>query len=126
MSKTQYSENDPTDDEIAEYLDEMYPEPVYVCGMEMTQSYVLKHMDRTAFDMTGSDNMRWYKCDVCDTVYKDDNAEDEAMECCQEYCNECGCDLDEETFSGLCLHCEMTEDEDEDIDTESTEPTEEE
>ena len=123
MSKNSYSEVDPDDDEIRDYLDELYPEPVLVCGMEMTQSYVLKEMDRIAFDMVGSDNMRWYKCDICDTVYKDDDAEDKAIECCQEYCDECGKDLDDGE-SGLCEDCQIeedNEDDEEDIDSESEE-----
>lgn len=121
MSKQSYSENDPTDEEIRDYLDEMYPEPVYICGMIQNQAYALKELDPIAFQMIGNDNMRWYKCDICDTVYKDDDAEDKAMECCQEYCDECGKDLDDGE-SGLCEDCQIEEDEeDEDIDSESDE-----
>lgn len=118
MSKNSYSEVDPTDAEIEDYLDEMYPEDVIVCGMPMSQSYILKHMDRIAFDMTGSDNMRWYKCDICGTVYKDDGAEDKAIECCQKECSECGKDLDNDYEPDICEDCIMDEDTDPESDEE--------
>jgi hypothetical protein len=123
MSKQGYSEVDPSDREIEDYLDEIYPEDVVVCGYKMTQSYVLKRMDRIAFDMFGSDNMRWYKCDICDTIYKDDDAEDSAIECCQKTCDECGKDLDDDYEADMCEDCLIEEenDEDEDIDSESIE-----
>jgi hypothetical protein len=119
MSKNSYSEVDPSDREIEDYLDELYPEPVIVCGYEMTQSYVLKHMDRVAFEMCGNDNMRWYKCDICDTVYKDDDAEDKAIECCQKECSECGKDLDDDYELDMCEDCIAEQEDEEDIDTES-------
>lgn len=110
MSKQKYSEVEPSDSEIEDYLDELYPESVNVCGYDTTQSYILKHMDRIAFDMFGSDNMSGYKCDVCDTVYKDDDAEDKATECCQKECSECGKDLDDDSESYLCDDCLIEED----------------
>ena len=113
MSHKMYSEDEPTDDEITEMLDEIYPDPVTACGMTFDQSYILKEMDRVAFDSFASDNMRWYKCDVCGTVYKSDDAEDEARECCQEYCDNCGDDLPDGD-TGLCETCTMEENEDDD------------
>lgn len=104
MSKKMYSEAEPTDEEITDALDELYPNSVKVCGMEMTQSYVLKHLDRVAFDSFAADTMRWYECDVCRTVYKSEDAEEEARECCQEYCDECGADMPDGE-SGTCGKC---------------------
>jgi hypothetical protein len=84
MSHKMYSEAGPTDAEITADLDELYPEPVTACGMTFDQSYILKHLDRVAFDMHASDSMNWYQCDVCGKVYKGGGAEEEARECCQE------------------------------------------
>ncbi len=107
MSHFAYSEYLPTDDEIEEELREIYPDPVDVCGMEMDQVRVLKEMDRLAFDIYASDNMRWYICDACQKVFRGDDAEEEARECCQEYCNVCG----EAISSGdLCEECQRIED----------------
>lgn len=108
MSHKMYSEYEPTDDEITDLLDEIYPDDVVVCGMYMSQSYILKEMDRIAFDSFASDSMRWYVCDVCGEVHKDDDAEESARECCQEYCDECGQALpDGET--DLCENCQDAE-----------------
>lgn len=106
MSKNNYSEVEPTDDEIQEELEQIYPEEINVCGMKMNPVYVLKRMDRVAFDMYASDNMRWYKCDDCGTVYKSDDAEDEAIECCQNHCSSCGKDIDgDPDYYELCEDC---------------------
>lgn len=119
MSKISYSEVEPTDSEITDYIDDIYYEPVMVCGMEMTQSYILKNMDEVAFYQYGSNNMRWYKCDICDTIYKDDGAEDKAIECCQNHCVECGKEIDDDPdYYVMCDDCKA---EQEDIDSESDE-----
>lgn len=117
MSHKNYSEYEPTDDEITEALDEIYPDDVIICGMSMSQSYVLKHMDRIAFDSFASDTMRWYRCDSCGVVYKSDDSEEEARECCQEYCNGCGDDLPDGE-SGLCETCQEEADESEETEEE--------
>ena len=114
MSHKMYSEVEPSDSDITDYLDELYPEPVTACGMKFTQSYILKHLDRVAFDMVASNNMQWYQCDVCGEVYKGDDAEEKARECCQNYRDECGKELDDEFDGELCEDCEAEENEDED------------
>jgi len=118
MSKQSYSEVEARDEEVREYLDEIYPDEVEICGMSMTQSYILQHLDRPAFDEFASQNMNWYKCDICDTVYKNNGAEDKAMECCQKECSECGKDLDDDWKEDMCEDCQI---EAEDIDSESNE-----
>lgn len=110
MSHKMYSEYEPSDDEITAELDEIYPEPVTACGMTFDQSYILKNLDRVAFDMYASNNMQWYQCDVCGKVYRTDDAEEDARECCQEYCDECGDPLPDGE-SELCEDCQNAEEE---------------
>jgi len=115
MTKNKYSEVEPTDDEIVAELEELYPNTVYICGMEMNPAYILKIMDRVAFDQYANDNMQWYKCDVCETVYKDENAEEDAIECCQNHCSECGKEVEDDIdYFVLCDKCK-----DEEVDSES-------
>lgn len=89
MSHKEYSEVEPTDDEIEDELNSIYYQDVTICGYTQNQAHALKRLDRVAFDMYASDNMHWFRCDICDKVYKDDDAEEDARECCQEYCAEC-------------------------------------
>jgi len=84
MSKNKYSEYEPTDEEIMEEIEQIYPETIDICGMKMSPAYILRKMDRVAFDMYCSDNMNYFKCDVCGTIFKSEDAEEEAIECCQE------------------------------------------
>src|SRR5688572_26304097 len=111
MSHKNYSEQAPTDSEIVDFLEEIYPEDVTICGQSFSQAYALKRLDRISFDMVASNLMDWYSCDECNTVYKDEDAEEKARECCQNYCKDCdeplykdeNCD---DTNSGLCWDCE--------------------
>lgn len=116
MSKQNYSEVEPTDSEIEDYLDDIYYEDVEVCGYSFRQSYILKHMDRTAFNMAGN-NIEKFKCGICDTIYFGEN---EAMNCCQKECSECGAYLDDDFEGELCEDCQAEED-DEGENSEETE-----
>lgn len=124
MSHKNYSEYEPSDQEIEDLLDELYPEPVEACGMEFSQSYILKNLDRVAFDMFGSDSMNWFTCDICGKLHQDDDAEESARECCQRYCDECGKELDDDpqgNSSDLCDDCQALEDEEFEEDSEEVE-----
>lgn len=101
MSKKSYSEKDMSDSEVEELIDEMYPDPVIVCGMKMSQGYILRHLDIPAFNAIAAENTKW-QCDICDTIH--DNEED-AKDCCQRYCDNCGDDLDDDNPNDLCDDC---------------------
>ncbi len=122
MSIKEYSEVEPTDNEIEEELNSIYYKDVTICGYTQNQAHALKRLDRVAFDMYASDNMRWYKCDMCDTVFKGEDAEDDAMACCQEECAECGKNLfPHENCSSnadTCYNCILKMEEEEETDEE--------
>lgn len=107
MSENHYSEYEPSDDEVTALLDEMYPNDVIVCGMPMSQSYILRRLDKIAFDEIASNSFPGWICDECDTTHE---TESDAKDCCQEYCSECG-----EPVEGLdlCENCQAIEDEEE-------------
>ena len=121
MSHKNYSEYEQEDQEVEDSLNDIYGE-VEVCGMVFDSGRILKELDRIAFDQYISDSMQWYQCGVCDKIYRDDDAEEEAKECCQQYCDDCGKELDDSNESGFCEDCQELEDEeDEDDNTEDSE-----
>ena len=85
MSHKNYSEYEPEDQEVEDDLNQRSGE-VEVCGMVFESGRILKELDRVAFDQYSNDSMRWYQCGVCDKIYRDDDAEEEARECCQQLC----------------------------------------
>lgn len=108
MSINHYSEYEPSDEEVTAYLDEMYPNEVIVCGMPMSQSYILRRMDKIAFDEFSSNSFPGWICDECNTAH---DTEQEAKDCCQEFCDNCGEPV--EGLESLCEDCQAEEESEE-------------
>ena len=70
-----------TEDEYEEYLDEIYPDGVNICGMTYSAGQTLRKVDSIAFRCSMSDMPNRWKCDSCDCTYDD---EDEAENCCKD------------------------------------------
>jgi hypothetical protein len=73
-----------TEEQYEDILDEIYPEPVLICGMEYNQAHALKELDPIAFrcsqsDYQDDDSIPWV-CDVCDTEH---DTEESADNCCK-------------------------------------------
>jgi hypothetical protein len=73
-----------TEEQYENILDDIYPEPVLICGMEYNQAYALKELDPIAFrcgqsDYQDDDSIPW-ECSLCGQEF--DN-EDYADNCCK-------------------------------------------
>lgn len=82
-----------SDDKVVEFLDEIYPDDVIVCGMPMTQSRILKELDEPAFNEFRNNNMsNSWKCSECDAVYEEEDDAEECWKTCQDTaeCDLCG------------------------------------
>ena len=90
-----------TEDAYDEMLDEAGP--VTVCGMEFYPSRILEELDPIAYRCGFSDcqEYRW-ECEECSEQF---DTEEEAQECCQPECDNCGETLKPEE-STLCASCQ--------------------
>jgi hypothetical protein len=94
------------EDEAIDQLNEIYGE-VDVCGIKYDAGYLLKEVDPIAFeqargDLEDSMEHKW-ECGNCGEQY---DSEDEAGDCCQDACANCGVMYPlTELKDGLCEGC---------------------
>jgi rubredoxin len=87
-------EHEISDEQVVELLDEMYSDPVIVCGMPMQQSRILKELDEPAFNEFRNGIEQW-ECSECGNVYDEEDKAEECWKTCSNTveCDHCGTTL---------------------------------
>ena len=70
-----------TEDQYEEFLDEIYPDGVDICGINYSAGRVFKLVDPVAFGCGMSTMPQQWKCSECDSVHDDIEG---AEECCND------------------------------------------
>lgn len=71
---------DVSESEYVDYLDELYPDSVTVCGMEFTQSRILQELDSVAFRCGLGDYESEIQSELEEAIENEDDSEIEWLD----------------------------------------------